>query len=119
MINRLKGRNAIQKDLDRLERWAHANLMKLKQAKCKFMHLGHGNPMHIYRLGREWLESRPEEKDLGVLGLNMSWQCPFTAQKANCILGCIKRSVATRLREVTLLFYSALVRPHLEYCAQR
>jgi len=41
--------------------------MKLKNAKCKVMHGGRGNPKHKYRLGREWIESSPEEKDLGVL----------------------------------------------------
>ncbi|GAB0184585.1 mitochondrial enolase superfamily member 1 [Grus japonensis] len=79
--NTLEGRDAIQRDLYRLERWVRVNLMNFSKAKCNILHMG--------------------------------W-----AQKANCILDCIERSVTSRSREVILLLYSTLARPHLEYCVQ-
>lgn len=71
----------------------------------------------LYRLGHELLQRSSAEKELGVLVDDrsaMSQQCALVVKKADGILGCIKRSVASRTREVILPLCCTLVRPRLE-----
>ena len=116
-----KGRAAIQRDLDRLEKWADRNRMesnKWSTKPCPWWGTTPGTnvcwgspswraPWHKRTWGSCWTNK-----------LNMSRQCVLTAKKANGILGCIRTSVVSRSREVILPLYSALVRPHLECCVQ-
>jgi len=113
--------SVIQRDLDKLKKWDCVNVMRFNKAKCKILHVGRSNPWYQYMLVDEGNESSPSEKHLGVLvdkKLEMSQKSVLTAKKASNILGCIKRSVTSRSREVILPLYSTLVRPHLEYCVQ-
>ena len=77
--------------------------------------------MPQYRLGADLLERSSAEKDLGILvgnRLAVSQQYALVAKKDSGILGCIKKSVLSRLREVILPVYFTLMSQHLEYCAE-
>jgi len=71
----LEGREAIQKDLDRLEKWVRVNLLRFSKAEGTALHLGRG----VYTdRGMISLRAAPVGKDLGVpVGekLHVSQQC--------------------------------------------
>jgi len=64
------------------------------------------------------LHSRPVVGHFTVVKPWLTPLCEKELEKANRILGCIKRSMASRVRVVILPLCSALVRPHLESCIQ-
>ena len=84
--------------------------MRFNKGKCRVLRLGSNNLMHQYRLGNDLLERSCVEENLSVLvdnRLTMCQRCALIAKKANSILGCIRKSVASRLREVLLPLYFA------------
>ena len=113
----LEGREAIQRDFDKLKSWACVNIMRFYMAECEVLHLGRSNPKCVYRLGEDLLV----EKVVGVLvdgNVNMNHQCAPAAWKVNGTLDSIRREVASMDGEVVVPLHPALVRPHLETCVQ-
>ncbi|GAB0196208.1 mitochondrial enolase superfamily member 1 [Grus japonensis] len=117
-VDTSEGRATLQEDLDRLEEWANKNLMKFNKDKCKVLHLGKHNPGVQHRLGSTQLESSSVERDLGVLVDSKLNMCAAATKQANRMLGCINKGITSRDKDVIIPLYSALVRPHLEYCVQ-
>ena len=79
--------------------------MRFNKGKCTVLHLGRNNPILKHRLRADMLLSSSMERDVCVLvddRLTMSQQCALVAKKANGILQCIKKSVASRSREILL-----------------
>ena len=95
--------------------------MRFSKAKCKVLNRGQSNLSYLYKPGEEHNKDSPAEKDFCVLiekKLDMSQQCVLVAQKANGMLGHIRRGEASMEREVIVPLYSAFVSSHLEYCVQ-
>ena len=112
--------NIIRHDLSLLEKWSEDWQMPFNTQKCKVLHVGHSNFRADYTLNGLNLATSDMEKDLGIYvtsDLKPGTQCSQAAKKANCALGAIKRTIASRKKDVILPLYKTLVRPHLDYCS--
>ena len=59
----MEGKDNIQRDINKLKRWAQGNQMRFNKATCKDLHLDKGNPRYTYRVGEDLIESSTAEKD--------------------------------------------------------
>lgn len=114
----------LQKDLDNLVDWADKWQMRFNADKCKILQIGAKNKNYVYSmrkhgsLDRVKLENSSAERDLGVNidnELKFSKHVETQVNKANRILGLIRRSYEHLDVETLRLLFVALVRPHLEF----
>ena len=70
-------------------------------------------------MGGSKLVEETLEKDLGLwisADMKCFQQCRYAVNKANKVLGMIKRTITYKDHKITLNLYKTLVRPHVEYC---
>lgn len=112
-----KGHAAVQRDFDKLEKWADMNLMEFRERKCKVLNQERNNSKHLHMLEFTQLKSSFEEKDLGVLVVMMVNTSNVALQgHTNTILGSLERVLTEGLGRD--LLYQLLFRPHLRYHVQ-
>jgi endonuclease/exonuclease/phosphatase family metal-dependent hydrolase len=112
----------LQNDLYKLQDWSDEWNLYFNVNKCKVMHYGKRNPRCEYVMNikdqTQKLTHCNEEKDLGVTfdnKLSFDTHIVNIVNKANQMLGIIRRNFTFLNRDVFLMLYKALVRPHLEY----
>ena len=90
--------------------------------KYKSLHTGHGNKDTQYTMGDAVLNTTVKENDLGLtitsVDMKVSEQCTIAAAKGHQILGLIRRNIVYKEKELIILLYKKIVRPHLQYCIQ-
>ena len=96
--------------------------MTVNADKCESTRITHSrdNTSSNYTLGGKPLKSVQSVNDLGVtLSSNLSWSkhVGITTNKANKVLGIIKRTVDTGNPDTFSILYKSLVRSILEYAA--
>ena len=104
-------RSGLQRDLDRLVQWSETWQMMFNVEKCKVMHMGTTNVGENYQMKGRTLKVVEEEKELGILisiDLKVSAQCSYAYQKANRVLGMIRRNIELIRRNILSFRYHQL-----------
>ena len=117
----LEDADELQEDLTALDEWAKIWKLRFNPTKCHVLHIGRKNPRYLYHLNGHMLPEVTSEKDLGVIineDLKSEINTLYQAEKANKMLGLIRRTFSYLNKDSFLMLYKTYVRPHLEYCQQ-
>ena len=117
-----ENKDITQSDINKLQDWSLKWNLYFNVQKCKVLHVGKRNPKCEYVMENNGVLSNipvcTEEKDLGVVFdefISFDSHIQKAVNKANQMVGLIKRAFTYLDKETLLLLYKSLVRPHLEY----
>ena len=119
-------KDAEQEDIDSLQEWSKVNECSFHPDKCHVLRIGEREMdlrdlFDSYHLGDQTLKAVHQERDLGVIiDQDLSFEPHMIAKinKANSVIGLIRRSFMHLDKEMFLTLYKSLIRPQLEYANQ-
>lgn len=124
-VENIEDQRELQRDLNETVKWADKWQLGFNIDKCKTMHIGRSvedeflyTMSHPIEKSSNVLMITKEEKDLGVWitsNLKASRHISAAANKANQILGLIRRSFTHMDIPLMKQLFTSLVRPHLEF----
>ena len=114
--------SAVQSDLDSLSNWTTDWQVQFNPQKCEVMRITHkrDKSKQPYYISNTELTPVDSFKDLGVMvSSDLSWSkhVDYTVNKANKVLGLLKRTIGGKNKEIFSMLYKSLVRPILEYAS--
>ena len=122
-LKQLKDFEEIQDDLYELCVWASKWLLFFNIQKCKVIHIGKGNPAFTYQMKDKneniyELTTVTSEKDLGITfqhDMKFDIHINNIVNKANRLLGLVKRTFSYMDRDTFLIIYKSIIRPIIDY----
>lgn len=114
--------DSVQSDLLVLSNWSDTWQLRFNASKCKRMHIGGTNTHNKYYMLENGenidITEITEEKDLGITfsnNMKFSKHIVSCSNKANKIIGIIRRTFSYMEKDMFLQLYKTLIRLHLEY----
>jgi len=124
LYNIASNSTVIQVDINKLQDWSELWNLYFNVAKCHVMHMGKKNENYEYTMKMKddviVINTCEEEKDLGVtFDANLSFDPHIlrVVNKANQMVGIIRRAFTFLDRDTFLKLFKAFIRPHLEYAS--
>ncbi|KAK4316380.1 hypothetical protein Pmani_012459 [Petrolisthes manimaculis] len=117
-IGNAEDHTKLQEDLDELRRWTEKWLLSFHPDKSRYMRLGRTTVEDQEYSLQNPIQRSDQEKDVIDDTLTFSDHLAEKINKANRIVGLVRRTFTNLEPETFKPLFTALVRPHLEYANQ-